>query len=42
VPIADVAGYFTGTSFGFDACETPSISTMNTWKTTSRRDGSER
>jgi hypothetical protein len=33
--IADVAGYFTGTAFGFDACETPSISTMNTWKISS-------
>jgi hypothetical protein len=31
--IADVAGYFTGTTFGFDTCETPSVSAMNIWKT---------
>jgi hypothetical protein len=33
--VADVAGYFTEVTFGFDACETPSISQMNTWKANS-------
>ena len=33
--IADVAGYFTGTTLGFDTCVLPSVATMNTWKTAS-------
>ena len=33
--VADVAGYFTEVTFGFDACETPSVSQMSTWKANS-------
>src|SRR4029079_7491787 len=33
--VVDVAGYFTEVTFGFDACETPSVSQMSAWKANS-------
>ena len=33
--VADVAGYFTEVTFGFDTCETPSVSQMSAWKANS-------
>lgn len=33
--VGDIAGYFSEVTFGFDACDAPSLSTMSAWKSAS-------